>query len=149
MFNRIKNIFSYFKEKRALNKMDPSKVNKFSFKGLKQYVKIIKCYDGDTVTVLFRWNGIYVKKSCRLMGIDTPELRTKSKKEKNMAIAAKTYLESLILNKVVKVEFLADDKYGRPLINIYKGAFNKKTVNDMMIDNGYARQYYGQKKLKW
>ncbi len=146
--NKLFNLYKKFKERRALDKIDPKTINKFSFKGVKQFAKIIKVYDGDTVTVLFRWNDIYVKKSCRLMGIDTPELRTKNKREKDMAIAAKTYLSSLILNKTVQVEFKEDDKYGRPLINIYPNISNNKSVNDMMIDNGYARRYYGGTKNK-
>ena len=46
--------------------------------------KVISVYDGDTVSIvldlplnnkLFKWN-------CRLARVDTPELRTKNKKEK-------------------------------------------------------------------
>ena len=39
--------------------------------------KIVSVYDGDSVKALLPLNGILYKWSCRLSGIDTPELRTR------------------------------------------------------------------------
>ena len=44
--------------------------------------KIVSVYDGDTVKAIFPLNGVMYKWNCRLGGVDTPELRTKSDIEK-------------------------------------------------------------------
>ena len=43
--------------------------------------KIVSVYDGDSVKALLPLNGTLYKWSCRLLDIDTPELRTRYKKE--------------------------------------------------------------------
>ena len=44
--------------------------------------KVISVYDGDTIKALFPLNGVMYKWNCRLVGIDTPEIRTRNLKEK-------------------------------------------------------------------
>ena len=44
--------------------------------------KVISVYDGDTIKVVFPLNDIFYKWNCRLMGVDTPEIRTRNTKEK-------------------------------------------------------------------
>ena len=138
---------SNMRTKKQLKKMDPKKVPRFSFSGLNTIVRVVDVYDGDTCTVLFKWNKVYIKKSCRLYGIDTPEIRTRNLDEKKHGYEAKKYLEYLVLNEVVYCEFLKDDKYGRPLIKLFTR--NNKCVSDILIKHGYAKQYYGGKKEKY
>ena len=123
--------------------INPKKIQRFSFNGIKTYVRVIKCYDGDTCTVLFYYKKNIVKLSCRIYGIDTPELRTKDKEEKEKAILAKNHLESLILNKIIYTEFLKYDKYGRPLIKMF---IRGKSVSETMIEKGFGKEYFGGKK---
>jgi endonuclease YncB( thermonuclease family) len=52
------------------------------------------------------------KFSVRILGIDTPELKTKNVGEKELGIIARNALSDLILNKVVKLENVSYDKYG-------------------------------------
>jgi micrococcal nuclease len=146
MFNKIKNIVKYYKTKRYLKKLDPSKIKSFSFNGVQKYARIVKVYDGDTCTIIFRWKKQNIKCSCRLYGIDTPEIRTTNKKEKELGYIAKDFLSSLLLEKVVMVHFLKDDKYGRPLVNIF---LNGSSIQEIMITNGFAKPYFGGKKYKW
>lgn len=120
-------------------------VKKFSFDGLKKFVYVSSVYDGDTITIIFNHNGHKIKLSCRFLGIDTPELRTKDLSEKKKGYAAKYYLQERVLEKIKYVEFLQNEKYGRTLIRIYdkKQYFkkNKYSINQEMIDKKHAVPY--------
>lgn len=143
----IKNIYKYKKTKKYLEKLEPSEIKPFSFSGIEKYARIIKVYDGDTCTILFRWKKQNIKTSCRIIGIDTPELRTKNKVEKKLGYEAKDFLQNLILEKVLKVKFGKDGKFGRPLVEIF--LHNGQSISDIMISNGHAKPYFGGTKQKW
>jgi len=147
MISYIKDIYKYNKTKKYLKKLNPKEVKPFSFAGVEKYARIIKVYDGDTCTILFKWKKQNIKTSCRILGIDTPELRTKNKKEKELGWKAKEFLERLILEKVLKVKFSKDDKYGRPLVEIF--LHNVQSISDIMKTNGHTKTYYGGTKQKW
>lgn len=138
--------FKNFLLKRRLRKVDPKTVKKYSLKGLRTYGKVVSAYDGDTVTIVIEKDKRMIKYSCRLMGIDTPEIRTKNRKEKEMAIIARDYLRKRILNKVVFVEFYDFCKYGRPLISVF---YKNEDISKLMIRNSFAVPYFGGKKQKW
>ena len=61
--------------------------------------KVIKVYDGDTVTVGFYLgdSDVPYRASVRLYGIDTPEIKGKSPEEKAKAKLAQQFLSSQIL----------------------------------------------------
>jgi micrococcal nuclease len=87
----------------------------------------------------------------RLAGIDTPESRTKDLKEKALGLESKEYLKKHIKDAksvVIKTEKMdSSEKYGRILGWVY---INGDTVslNDMMINDGYAWGYLGDTKVK-
>ena len=127
-----------------------SKVKQFSYEGRKCEGKVVKVYDGDTVHIVFpltdsepdrlyKWN-------CRLINVDTPELRTKNLKEKEFGKQVRDYLKEKILNKVVTVTCNDFDKYGRLLVEIH---YQEENINNWLIENGYAKQYGGGTKHKW
>lgn len=148
MFNKIKYSIKYLKTKRQLGKLDPKNIKRFSFLGVEKYARIYKVYDGDTVSLLFRWKKQTINVSCRIDGIDTPELRTKNEKEKELAIKARDFLKDLILEKTLLVTFLKNGKYGRPLIEIHLP--NGQSIKDIMIRKKYAKFYDGgSKKGLW
>ena len=147
MFKYLKDSVKYLKDKRRLNKLHPADVKSFSFNGVEKYARIVKVYDGDTCTILFTWKNQNIKTSCRILGIDTPELRTKNPIEKKLGYIAKEFLEGLILEKVLKVKFGKDGKFGRPLVEIF--LHNGQSISDIMIANEYAKPYFGGKKQKW
>jgi endonuclease YncB( thermonuclease family) len=60
-----------------------------------------------------------------------------------MALLAKEKLSELILNKVVKLENISYDKYGRILADIY---IDNIHINKWMIDNNLALLYDGGHK---
>jgi micrococcal nuclease len=86
-----------------------------------------------------------------LAGIDTPESRTKDKAEKELGLQSKEYLAKHLKDAksvVIKTEKInSTEKFGRVLGWVY---INGDTVslNDMMINDGYAWGYMGDTKVK-
>ena len=83
-----------------------------------------------------------------MMGIDTPEIKTKNTYEKQLAVKARDFLRELILDKIVVIECLDFDKYGRLLGNLYIEG-NEMSISNMMIEKGFAKAYDGGTKSKW
>ena len=108
---------------------------------------VVSVYDGDTVTVILDMGmGVQKKAKCRLYGIDTPEMRGKTVREKTAAKVARDRVRELILEKTVLIQSVAKpDKYGRLLVKIWMGDVY---LNDLLIEEGLARPY-GGKKQPW
>ncbi len=123
--------------------LNPKDIETFSLKNIKTLLRVIKVIDGDTITGIYKFKDEFYKSNFRIIGVDTPEIHSKIKEEKRAAINAKKYLEELLLDNIVNVEFLDYDKYGRILINIF---INNITVSSLLIAGGYAYEYTGGKK---
>lgn len=114
--------------------------------------KITDVVDGDTIDVEIDlgFNVSYAQR-VRLAGIDTPESRTKDKAEKALGLESKEYLKSklkdakLIVIKTEKPD--SSEKYGRILGWLYVDG-NTISINDQMIEDGYAWGYLGDTKVK-
>lgn len=64
--------------------------------------KVIKVYDGDTITIASKMpydNSPLYRFHVRLNGIDTPEIKGKNPDEKSVAKLAKDFVSSLVLQK--------------------------------------------------
>jgi micrococcal nuclease len=114
--------------------------------------KVENVVDGDTIDVLIDLGfDILFHSRVRLAGIDTPESRTKDLKEKALGLESKEYLKKALKDAksvVIKTEKMdSSEKYGRILGWVY---INGDTVslNDMMINDGYAWGYMGDTKVK-
>lgn len=135
-----------------LMEYDPKDISTVTFKGLCQYARVIKVYDGDTITCLFEiphLNDFPIKISCRMAGYDSPELRSTNKHVVESAKEARQYLNDLIYDKIIWLEFQGNDKYKRPLINAYtiNNDGNKDVcINEEMLRLGYGKPYHGEKK---
>ena len=108
--------------------------------------------DGDTIDVLADL-GFGVKMECRLrlVGINTPESRTKNLEEKALGLAAKEFLVDVIAESD-SIEFLSHErgKYGRVLATLYSVKRGEKTdINQLMVQTGHAREYHGGKREPW
>ena len=129
-----------------------SKTNKFTLNGHKTYAKCVYVYDGDTIHAVFKLpNSAECHKwVIRLMGIDTPEMKSKNAVEKAKATETRDYLKKMILDKIIILDCLEFDKYGRLLANIYlEGTPGEKSINQTLIDNGFAKAYDGGTKEGW
>ena len=114
--------------------------------------KVESVVDGDTIDVLIDLGfDILFASRVRLAGIDTPESRTKDLAEKALGLEAKEYLKKALKDAksvIIKTEKMdSSEKYGRILGWVY---INGDTVslNDMMINDGYAWGYLGDTKVK-
>jgi micrococcal nuclease len=114
--------------------------------------KVENVVDGDTIDVLIDLGfDILFASRVRLAGIDTPESRTKDLKEKALGLESKEYLKKALKDAksvVIKTEKMnSTEKFGRVLGWVY---INGDTVslNDMMINDGYAWGYLGDAKVK-
>ncbi len=114
--------------------------------------KVLKVVDGDTIDVDIDLGfSISYSQRLRLAGIDTPESRTTDKFEKTLGIESKDYLKNKLKdakNVVVKTEKPdSSEKYGRVLGWVYVDG-NTKSLNEQMIEDGYAWSYLGDTKVK-
>tara|TARA_Y100000389_G_scaffold45659_1_gene40522 strand:+ start:2488 stop:2943 length:456 start_codon:yes stop_codon:yes gene_type:complete len=132
-------------------------VPKFTFEGETKTGKVVEVYDGDSVKVVFPLysntvagmnvrDGPLYKWTCRINGVDTPELRTKNILEKNMGKNVRDKLREKILNKVVTLKCGDFDKYGRILVDI---ECDKCDISKWLIENEYAFEYHGGTKKDW
>ena len=119
-------------------------------------VTIVKVVDGDTVDVDIDlgFGMTYKKQRVRMLGIDTPESRTRDKVEKKFGKASKAHLKKLLSNSE-RISLISHDKgkFGRILGELYGhfeeghpvfgGSFN---INQQMIDDHHAVEYDGSSK---
>ena len=120
---------------------------------------VLKVVDGDTIDAAIDLGfDISLTKRIRLAGVDTPESRTTDAKEKALGLEVKEWLKKKLEGQtdvIVKTELPdSTEKYGRILGHLFIGdkevsAVNKKkSVNQQMIDEGYAWEYDGGTKKK-
>ena len=118
-------------------------------------VEVIKVVDGDTIDVNIDlgFGMSYNKQRVRLMGIDTPESRTRDLEEKVYGKAAKNYLKQLLASGNVSLVSHDKGKFGRILGELFvkdnegHPVFETNiSVNQAMIDNHHAVAYNGQSK---
>jgi len=132
------------------------------------YGKVVKVYDGDTITVASPLPNtiepIY-RFSIRLRDIDSPEIKGKTEKEKELAEIARNALSLKLLYKMVLLENIDTEKYGRILADVYlaqereerEESEDKKeklekaesiSISNWMLQNGYAVPYNGGTKVR-
>ena len=111
------------------------------------FVKSVdRVVDGDTIDISI---DLTKKERVRLAGIDTPEKRTKDSKEKEMGYQATEFLEMHLMEATkLTVRTEKDGKFGRMLGWLYKTDKDTTSINQIMIDKGYAWSYDGGTKEK-
>jgi endonuclease YncB( thermonuclease family) len=102
--------------------------------------EVIRIVDGDTIVLRIDLGfKLSYKVSCRLHGINCPELRSKSASERVAAKAAKDFTQGeLAIGSTVLVYSVELDKYGRPLVDIFYG---DKHLNEELVSNNHAKLY--------
>ena len=115
--------------------------------------KILRVVDGDTVDIDIDLGfGMWMhKERVRMMGIDTPESRTRDLTEKAFGLASKERLKELLpvgSMSVLKTEIdrSGEDKkgkFGRILGDFF---IDGKRATDILIEEGHAVAYFGGSK---
>ena len=114
--------------------------------------RVIKVVDGDTVDVDIDLGfGVWLKdERVRIMGIDTPESRTRDKVEKKFGLAAKARLKELLGAKPIlktQVGKGGEDmkgKFGRILGDFLTE--DGKKCGELLVKEGHAVKYMGGAK---
>ena len=118
--------------------------------------KIDKVLDGDTIDVTIDLGfDLYKKERVRVAGVDTPEKRTRDLEEKALGIDATNWLKEKLTETIkgddeltIRTELKGGvGKYGRLLGWLYVGE-STISLNEQMIEEGYAWEYDGGTKQK-
>jgi micrococcal nuclease len=114
--------------------------------------EIHKVVDGDTIDADIDLGfSISLEKRIRLAGIDTPESRTTDLKEKAMGLESKEWLKKKLEGAkdiIIKTELPdSTEKYGRIIGHLFING-QETSLNNQMIDEGYALAYDGGTKDK-
>ena len=116
--------------------------------------KVIKVIDGDTVDVDIDlgFDIMLRDERVRIMGIDTPESRTRDKVEKKFGMASKARLKELIGGKSGPILKTQINKKGEDM----RGKFGRilgdfvtddgRMVTDILVEEGHAVAYFGGSK---
>lgn len=106
--------------------------------------------DGDTVDGFIDLGFDVIKfERIRLLGIDTPETRTKDAAEKAAGLRAKSYVEEWFNarernDEDVFVRTSKTEKFGRYLgVIYYESEAEDAVLNEALLDNGLAKAYDG------
>jgi micrococcal nuclease len=90
--------------------------------------RVVAVADGDTLTVMRNGRG----EKIRLYGIDTPE------KRQDYGRKAKRSTSDMVFGRMVEVEGMAVDRYGRTVAVI---SVNGVCLNEELVRSGYAWVY--------
>ena len=130
----------------------PSRKSCYNFR----VTKIDKVLDGDTIDVTIDLGfDLYKKERVRVAGVDTPEKRTRDLEEKALGIDATNWLKAKLTETIkgdeellIRTELKGGvGKYGRLLGWLYIGDATI-SLNEQMIEEGYAWEYDGGTKQK-
>ena len=113
---------------------------------------ITRVIDGDTVAFQAQFLPAPLKPelSIRVFGVDTPEkgFRAKCPSEDQRGQAATAFTKQQIANAQKKQIVLMDwDKYGGRVLGDV--ILDGKSLRGMLIQQGFAREYYGEAKTSW
>lgn len=163
---------------RSLKRCQDGLVPDFSLDGLEIWAKVVNVYDGDTFRLSFYMNpgdSKPVKFKIRGDGYNAPEMyppKDHSDREREMAKAVysrnrfiqlatdckvelkehytRKDVQSIIdrNKKLIFVRFGKFEKYGRVLGNVFEDNKAKKSINQILIDEGHAVEYHGEGRDK-
>lgn len=113
---------------------------------------LTRVIDGDTVAFKADWLPDPLKKelSIRVFGVDTPEkgFRAKCQSEADRGTSASAFTKEMIKKSTKRQVVLMDwDKYGGRVLGDV--LLDGQSLRMMLIQNGYAREYYGEAKQSW
>lgn len=143
------------------------------FTNVNAMVRVVDIYDGDTCTVVIKFDNNFFKHTVRLCGIDTCEMKSKDENNKLNAVSARNRLYELVtkcklepkknssqnytrneirklLNSDVYLCYLkikSLDKYGRFLANMYCDENSTESFSDVMLKEHLAYNYDGGTKM--
>ena len=113
---------------------------------------ILRVSDGDTIVIAapFLPQPLKPELAIRIYGVDTPEkgFRAKCPAEDAKGQAASAFTKQQINTATKRQIIMMDwDKYGGRVLGDV--LLDGKSLRMMLIQNGFAREYYGEAKTSW
>jgi len=163
---------------KALRDCDDEKVPDFSLDGVNTWAKVVDVYDGDTFRLSFfldKKDTKPVKFKIRGDGYNAPEMyppkaHLDRETEMSKAILSRNRFIQLATDcdveigarysrkdvkailqrnkKLIYVRFHGFEKFGRVLAHVYQDSDSKKSINQILIDEGHAVEYHGERRDK-
>ena len=141
-----------------------------SLNGITTKARVVSVYDGDTLTLVVPFKDDFYKVNCRMLGIDTCEIKSKIQQNKNTAVRArnrvlqmlgvpisdldivlpKQKLQLILSEKVYTcwVRCYETEKFGRTLVDVWAGAdMSMPTIAQILLNEKLAYEYKGDTKL--
>ena len=112
------------------------------------FCEVTRIVDGDTldVDIDLGFATKLTKQRIRMLGIDTPESRTRDLEEKARGLLSKKFLLSTCpIGSTIRLRSHGKGKFGRILGEIFTPE-GEVSINKQMCDEGYAVEYYGGNK---
>lgn len=111
--------------------------------------EVLHVIDGDSIKARVRvWLDQEVTVTVRLLGVDTPELKSRCEAEHTLAMTAKNRLAELVADKKLELYNIHRDKYGgRVLAHIRTD--EQADIARTLIAENLARPYFGKKRGSW
>lgn len=108
-------------------------------------VEVLSIYDGDTfkINLNCKEEVLCENISVRVRGIDCPEMKGKTAKEKRLAKKAKTFTEDFLSTAPVNLKNCGRDKYFRLLCDVQ---VNEEDLAEALLKAGLAYSYDGGTK---
>lgn len=126
-----------------LSTINIDSINNFPFSNVK-YARVYDAYDADTLSIVFVLYGALIKMKLRVLGVDSPEIKSHNQKLKKRAYEGREYAKKLLVDKIHPIRLIKWDKYGGRVIG--ELIYNETNYSDMLINNNYAVKYNGKTK---
>jgi micrococcal nuclease len=110
---------------------------------------VVRVHDGDTIVVRARiWLGQEVETSVRVAGVDAPELRGRCGRERELARAARRFVEARVARGRVLLHDIQFGKYaGRVVARVT--TLEGEDLRASLIAAGLGRPYRGGRRGGW
>lgn len=120
--------------------------------GVSYDVQFTRVVDGDTVAFKASFLPAPLKQelALRVYGVDTPEKGHRAKcasEDARGKAATKFTTDAINASKSHKIVLMDWDKYGGRVLGDI--VLDGQSLRLMLIQNGYAREYYGEAKTSW
>ena len=111
-----------------------------------EQVSVASVYDGDTFKINLNCSlAVYCEKvPVRVRGVDCPEIKAKTQKEKALAQQAKAFTKKFLSVNPITLTHCGRDKYFRLLCDVQNGA--GEDLAQALIRRGLGYAYDGGKK---
>ncbi len=103
-----------------------------SFEKASFQIQVAQVLDGDTFLDI---QG----QSYRIHAVNTPELSAKNARQRQLAYAAKDYLENLIHGQTLTIKIETSDQYQRVVVRAFFQSFD---LAFLLLEAGYAKVRY-------